>query len=101
MMDEDKFFLSSAAAIIALAVLLFTSGCSIDSATQLALAERRVYITVWGLYCVNQACGLGYLNYSRNPLETPKPAPPPILEYHFEAPAAEPSLPTPWKEFQI
>jgi hypothetical protein len=103
MMDEEKFFLSSAAAIVALAVLLFTSGCSLDPATQLALAERRVYITVWGFYCVNQACGLGYLNYQRNPTEVQKPAPPPIIEHYFEPPAAEKdtgAIPT-WKEFSI
>jgi hypothetical protein len=79
MMDEEKFFLSSAAAIVALAVLLFTSGCSIDPATQLALAERRVKITVYGMYCVNQACGIGVLEYERNP-------PGPSVEFHFEAP---------------
>jgi hypothetical protein len=93
-MDEDKFFLSSAAAIIALAVLLFTSGCSIDPATQLALAERRVNITVYGVYCVNQACGLGYLKYERNP-------PTPSVEFHFEAPVEKPSTQAPFKEFGI
>ena len=100
MMDEEKFFLSSAAAIIALAVLLFTSGCSLPVGTR--------KITAWGVgcipmsgYCVPFA---GYW-YSEHGGDTGnyKRAPPPIIELHFDPPAAEKdtgSIPT-WMEFNI
>jgi hypothetical protein len=67
------------AAIIAalLALLLSLNGCStIDKEAQLAFAERSVTFVVWGIYCINQACGIGYISYQRNPVELLTPASP-------------------------
>lgn len=60
--------------------LLFFSACNITPAAQRAIAERRVNLTAWGIYCVPEFCGVGYLQYQRNPLENLDPAKPPIGE---------------------
>lgn len=70
--------------ILRLAVILFLAlfeaGCmTIDPEAQKAVAERSVNFTVWGIYCINQACGLGYLQYQRNPKENLEPQPMPVV----------------------
>lgn len=66
----------------ALAFLLSITGCSgIDPEAQRELAARRVNFTTWGIYCINQACGIGYLMYQRNPIENLQPANPEIVPF--------------------
>lgn len=63
-------------------LLVLPVGCSrLDAEAQREIAARRVNITTWGLYCVAQACGLGYLFYQRNPPDENDmtPAKPPSL----------------------
>ena len=58
-------------------LLLALAGCgTLDPEAMKAVAERRVNFTVWGIYCINQACGVGYLQYQRNPNENLEPAKP-------------------------
>jgi hypothetical protein len=63
---------------IAIALLLsMTVGCmTIDPEAQRIVADRSVNFTAWGIYCVNQVCGIGYVQYQRNPIENLVPAHP-------------------------
>lgn len=52
-----------------LAILsILLAGCAITPDAQRAVAERRVNLTAWGIYCLEMTvCGIGYLQYQRNP----------------------------------
>ena len=66
--------------ITGLALAWALAGCgALDPEALKALAERRVNFTTWGIYCINQACGIGFLQYQRNPIENLEPAKPPTL----------------------
>jgi hypothetical protein len=67
--------LLEAIGILILAVCL--GGCmTIDPEAQRIVADRSVNFTAWGIYCVNQVCGIGYVQYQRNPIENLVPAHP-------------------------
>ena len=65
--------------VAAVVVLCLLSGCTLTPAAQKALAERRVNLTTWGVYCIEiTLCGVGYLQYQRNPVENLEPAKPEV-----------------------
>ena len=71
----NQFQTAIAAALIA--VFLSLTGCAgIDPEAQREIAARSVNFTTWGFYCINQACGLGYLQYQRNPIQNLQPTEP-------------------------
>ena len=50
-------------------ICLFLSGCSITPEAQLAIANRQVELTVYGIYGVSDTgavIGIGYFTYRRN-----------------------------------
>lgn len=62
----------------ALLAMLLLSSCTLTPAAQRAIAERRVNFTAWGVYCIEIVCGVGYLQYQRNPVENLEPAKPEV-----------------------
>jgi len=73
--------------VVALLAMFVFSGCSrLTPEAQKLIAERRVNLTTWGFYCIPEACGLGYIQYQRNPDETLQPAKPPSSTGIFTKP---------------
>jgi hypothetical protein len=76
--DVAKVLLKFMYGVIIALLALSISGCSrLTPEAQKLIAERSVNLTVWGIYCVPEACGIGYIQYQRNPDENLQPAKPP------------------------
>lgn len=84
--DVTKVFMKFLYGVI-VALLALSLGCSrLTPEAQKLIAERRVNLTTWGFYCIPEACGIGYIQYQRNPDETLQPAKPPSSTGVFSKP---------------